>query len=104
MIDTIDQINTPGQMEGLARFLQQAGGIGKIAVVSGLAHTPRVGRYLEHYKGLFEGVEFVNLPVPMPETPHRSGIIMGELRRIATYARAGHLAERSYFSSPDREA
>src|SRR3989344_4586756 len=70
IIDHIDTIGTPAQVEGIADYLQKTGFAGKIAVVSMVHHSVRVSRYLEKYKDLFpRDVELVNAAIGETENP-----------------------------------
>jgi len=97
LIDDIDEANTPGQVKQLAERLgSQPKHFTNIAVVSAFQHSPRVGRYLEKYKGLFlKEVRFYNAATA--QTHNESAIAGLEARKVLGYYRAGHLAAHSAF-------
>ena len=109
-IGTIPTIGTPGQFEGIAAYVterntqvaaSQAPKIGKIAMVSGIAHTMRTHRYLKHNEGGFpDDVAFVSLPVPLDANgvprAQRMAILATEARKTAIYANKGHMSKQPY--------
>lgn len=98
IIDHIDIANTPAQIKGIARYLEENNLSGKIATVSIGAHFARLGRYIEHYKNLLpEGTEFINAATT--QTYHPVGTTLREIRKIEKYSKQGDLSENSFFSS-----
>lgn len=96
IIDTIDTMNTPGQVRGIAKFLHGHSEFRKVAVVARTHHQRRVARYLEHYKeSLPSNVELVD--AAMAETKNQVGLTLREVKRILTYAECGYLSEKPYF-------
>lgn len=96
IIDTIDTMNTPGQVRGIAKFLHIHSEFRKIAVVGRTHHQRRVARYLEHYKeNLPSQVKLFD--AAMPETKHQVGLTLREVKRIVKYAAIGDLSEKPYF-------
>ncbi|HJY98680.1 MAG TPA: hypothetical protein VJ227_03130 [Patescibacteria group bacterium] len=92
VIDHIDTIGTPAQVQGMARFLRSTGFEGKVAVVSMIHHSRRLARYLRHYGDLMpDNVQFVNAYIP--ETVNSLGKTLREVRKIVKYTQKGDLAE-----------
>ena len=95
-IDHIEIAHTPAQVESIARYLKEHPDVTKVAVVSIGAHSARVGRYLEHYKGILpKTVQFLNAPATQTHNP--VGTTLREVRKIPHYLEMGHLSEKSYF-------
>ena len=97
IIGRIPEIGTPAQVKELARQLRQnSQRAQKIAVVAGLPHLARVGRYLSHHQELFpKEVEFVEDAVTQA---HNELAIAGrEARKVVKYYQMGHLARESRF-------
>ena len=96
IIDQIETSNTPGQIVGFMQYLRDHPEVKKVAVVSSIAHSRRVGRYLEDYKlkhpELFrDDVAFLN--AWMSPGAHNVGITLKEMKKIKRYAEKGDLAE-----------
>ncbi|HEY5695250.1 MAG TPA: hypothetical protein VIQ80_00220 [Candidatus Saccharimonadales bacterium] len=98
VIGELDDANTVAQVRQIADHLHEQGDMRKIAVVCGLPHATRVGRYIEHHRGLFPGdTAFVAAPVGQGDLKRQSSIAALELRKARNYRAKGHLAVRSAF-------
>lgn len=94
VIDHIPRLGTHTQVQEFASFLHKSNPPEKVAVVSMIHHSRRVGRYLSHYWHLFpEGVTLVNAPVA--ETHKPVGTTFREVGKIVKYAEKGDLAKDS---------
>lgn len=93
VIQHIPKLGTHTQVQELASYLQlQHGPPRKIAVVSMGPHSPRVSRYLQHYKDLLpKDVKLVNAPVFEADKP--VGKLFREIGKIVKYAEKGDLSK-----------
>ena len=95
VIEDIDVNNTSGQIPGFMEFLKAHPKVHKVAVVSLVAHSRRVGRYLEEFRikhpDLFpKSLEFLNAWVSPSE--RGVGITLKEMRKLEKYYEKGDLA------------
>ena len=96
VIDHIDRANSIAQIEGIAKYLKDHNLSGKIATVSIGAHSARMGRYFEKYKGLFpDNIELLNAAATQTHNPIET--TGREIDKIYEYGAKGDLAEDSYF-------
>jgi hypothetical protein len=88
-IESIPTNNTPGQVVSFGENI--TGRERTVVVVTHAQHVPRSDRYLAHHVDAIPGSpQFVFHPVP--ETQVAAGAVLGEVRRIETYAQKGDLA------------
>lgn len=107
IVGDIDEANTPAQVRQIAEYLEGRDvAVRKVAVVCGLPHITRVGRYVERHKALLpEGISLVVDPVPQEEGNKETEIATLEVKKARQYLKKGDLAVRSVFfpeSVPDR--
>lgn len=95
VIDSIEQINTIGQIESILEYIRQHNFKGKVAVVSVGAHDARVFRYLEKHKAdIPEGVEFVSAPAMQTHNP--VGTTKREIDKVVKYSKKGDMSPERY--------
>jgi len=97
IIDKIDQKNTPAQVSGFMKFFKDNQNIHKVVIVSSLAHSRRVGRYLEEFRiknpDLFlSNIEFIG--VWIPESENKFKITLNEMEKVKRYYQKGDLSEK----------
>ncbi|QQS65310.1 hypothetical protein IPO96_02030 [Candidatus Saccharibacteria bacterium] len=103
VICPIIEVNTPGQVKQLAEYLTgKLPDTRKVAVVHGVPHAARTGRYLEKYKGDFpESTTMVPFLVDQNEKGNQSRLAVLEAGKAAIYGAKGDLDARSSFFGED---
>ncbi len=98
IIEDLGSFGTLSQVEEIADYFKETRFAGKVAVVSMIHHSIRVGRYLQLHRARFEPyVKFVN--AALPETVNSIGKSLREVRKVATYGSKNppDLAFENYF-------
>ncbi|QQS18937.1 hypothetical protein IPL68_02665 [Candidatus Saccharibacteria bacterium] len=101
IIGEIAEAHTPAQVKQLAELLRRDDGVPpprKVAVVCGIPHMVRTGRYLQHFRTLFsDGTSFVPSVIPQGSKEKMSKLTALEVRKALFYAAVGHLDPSSIF-------